>query len=49
MTIKGDTLYGINLIDTTVVKFKIDPATKAVAEAGSTKVGETATQIEVSN
>lgn len=49
MTIKGDTLYGINLIEPSVVKFKIDQQTKAVTEAGVSKVGETATQIEVSN
>jgi methylamine dehydrogenase heavy chain len=49
MTVKGDTLYGINLIETTVVKLKIDPATKAVTVDGTSKVGETASQIEVSN
>jgi methylamine dehydrogenase heavy chain len=49
MTIKGDTLYGINLIDASVVKLKVDQQTHAVTEAGVSKVGETATQIEVSN
>lgn len=49
MTIKGNTLYGINPLEPSVVKMTIDAGSKAVADAGSNKIGETATQIEVSN
>jgi methylamine dehydrogenase heavy chain len=49
MTIKGNTLYGINPFEPSVVKLTVDGSSHAVAEAGSSKVGETATQIEVSN
>jgi methylamine dehydrogenase heavy chain len=45
---QGDkpTLYGINPLEPSVVKFTVN-ADHGLAEAGSLKVGETATQIEV--
>lgn len=47
---QGDkpTLYGINPMEPSVVKFTVN-ADKGLAEAGSNKVGETATQLEVAN
>lgn len=41
-------LFGINPLEPSVVKFTVN-ADGGVAEAGSTKVGETATQLEVAN
>lgn len=41
-------LFGINPLEPSVVKFTVN-ADKGLAEAGSNKVGETATQIEVGN
>jgi methylamine dehydrogenase heavy chain len=51
VVITGDgTLYGINPLEPSVVKMTVDKgANHAVTVAGTSKVGETATQIEVSN
>jgi methylamine dehydrogenase heavy chain len=48
LTVKGGTLYGINPLEPSIVKMTVG-ADGALADAGSLKVGETATQIEASN